>query len=39
MKHFVILSVFTLTVIFGLTVVASAVAPIAAEQPKVQNKI
>ena len=39
MKPFVILSVFTLAVIFGLSVVATAVTPPAAEQPKVQKKI
>ena len=39
MKSFVILSVCTLAVIFGLGVVASAVTPPSAEQPKVQNKI
>lgn len=39
MKSFVILSVFTLAVIFCLGVVASAVTPPAAEQPKIQKKI
>lgn len=38
MKAFVILSVSTLAVVFCLGVIASAVTPPAAEQPKVQNK-
>lgn len=39
MKSFIILSVCTLAVVFGLGVIASAVTPPAAEQPKVQKKI
>jgi hypothetical protein len=36
MKYFVILSVGTLAVVFGLGVIASAVTPPAAEQPQAQ---
>ncbi len=39
MKSFVILSVCTLAVVLGLGVIASTVAPSAAEQGQVQQKV
>lgn len=39
MRSFVILSVCTLTVVFGLGVVASTVTPPAVEKPQAEQKI